>query len=172
MRDVLIDLQDDDLFDMHAPLAIGEKLENEDVVKSLRTNMTFSYANIDIDTTDYGFGQPFTEKDTRRYFTLLSEFSQCSLDEMLEAKDQKDDEDELLHLNRTYIRGNLKKVFKQLGKDVDDLTTIVYHFALYTDKDCVACRETGVRSPRVYFMVGQYGIMHILFFDPFHEINP
>jgi len=172
MKDILVDLQDEDLYDMHSPLDLGERLENEDVVKSLRTNMTFSYANVDIDTTDYGFGQLFTNKDTRRYFTLLNEFSQSSLDEMLDVKDQEDEEGELLHLNRTYIRGNLKKVFRQLGKDVDDQTTIIYHFALYTDKNCDACRQTGVRSPRIYFMVGQYGIMHLLFFDPFHEINP
>lgn len=172
MKDILIDLQDDDLLDLHDPLEIGERLGNEDVAKSLKTKITFSYANVDIGDTAYGFNQEFTNKDTRRYFTLLSEFSRCTLAEMLEVKDVKDDEGELLHLNRTYIRGNLRDVFRSLGKEVDDATTIIYHFALYTHRGADACRATGVRSPRVYFMVGQYGIMHILFFDPFHEINP
>jgi hypothetical protein len=41
---------------------------------------------------------------------------------------------------------------------------------LYTNDE--ASRETGVKSPRVYFILGTYGFVYILFFDPYHEINP
>ena len=32
-------------------------------------------------------------------------------------------------------------------------------------------RENGVRSPRIYFMQGLYGVIYPLFFDPYHEIT-
>lgn len=34
-----------------------------------------------------------------------------------------------------------------------------------------ACRETGVRSPRIYFMLGVYGLIYPLLFDPYHELT-
>lgn len=48
---------------------------------------------------------------------------------------------------------------------------IIYHFALYTSKQ-QADRNKDIRSPRVYFMLGTYGFIYPLFFDPYHEINP
>ena len=35
-----------------------------------------------------------------------------------------------------------------------------------------ADRETDTRCSRVYFMLGTYGHIYILFFDPYHELNP
>lgn len=42
---------------------------------------------------------------------------------------------------------------------------------LYTDRKQMASRESGVRSPRIYFMQGSYGVIYPLFFDPYHEIT-
>lgn len=170
--DVLIDLTEEDLYDIHSPICVGEKLSNELIVQSLNTNITFSFANCDLGNTDYGFDQEFTDKDTRRLFMLLKEFSETSLQGMIDVKDQKDEEGERLHLNRNNISGKLKEILQAFsGADIDD-NTIIYHFALYTDNSGASSRVKGIRSPRIYFMVGQYGIMHILFFDPYHEINP
>lgn len=173
MRDygtLLID--EDDIYDMHKPLKLGEGLQNDDIAKSLDIHITFSFANADIETTDYGFNQHFTDRDTLRIFKLLKRFSCCTLKEMLCQKNDEDDEGERLHLNRSNIKGNLKKAFDKLGKKVDESNSLVYHFALYTDQSEKADRAKKIRSPRVYFMVGQFGIMHILFIDFFHEINP
>ena len=42
---------------------------------------------------------------------------------------------------------------------------------LYTDRKQMASRKSGVRSPRIYFMQGSYGVIYPLFFDPYHEIT-
>ncbi len=158
--------------EMHAPLKLGSGLSNEDISVSLRMPITFSFANVDIDRTEYSFSQQFDNRDTLRLFKLLKRFSIHTLDELLEGCNDKDEENERLHLYRNDIRGKLRELFSGLGEKADCDNSMVYHFALYTAKDEKADRETGVRSPRVYFMVGQFGIMHILFFDPYHEINP
>lgn len=165
-------IDEEDIYDMHKPLRLGEGLRNDDIAKSLDIHITFSFANADIGTTDYGFNQHFTDRDTFRIFKLLKMFSGYTLKEMLCQEDNEDDEGERLHLNRSNIKGNLKKAFEKLGKKVDESNSLVYHFALYTNKSGNADRAKDTRSPRVYFMVGQFGIMHILFIDFFHEINP
>ncbi|MEA3445933.1 MAG: hypothetical protein U9R19_14535, partial [Bacteroidota bacterium] len=44
-------------------------------------------------------------------------------------------------------------------------------FALYTDNEVEANRETGNKSPRIFFMLGHFGVFYILFYDPYHEIR-
>lgn len=54
----------------------------------------------------------------------------------------------------------------------NDLTiNLAYHFSLY-DTDRWADRSTDTRNSRVYFILGTYGHIYILFFDPYHELNP
>ncbi len=48
----------------------------------------------------------------------------------------------------------------------------IYHFALYTAENEVADRTKGIRSPRIYFVLADYGRIYPLFFDPYHELNP
>jgi hypothetical protein len=48
---------------------------------------------------------------------------------------------------------------------------IIFHFHLYNADGQMASRQTGIRAPRVYFMQGTYGVIYILFFDPYHEIT-
>ena len=55
--------------------------------------------------------------------------------------------------------------------EIDD-ELLIYHFALEPDCKETADRSKGCRNARVYFLVGKFGIVHILFFDPYHEINP
>lgn len=58
------------------------------------------------------------------------------------------------------------------GLNADDDCMIVYHFGLYECDSRKASRNTGERSPRVYFLLGANGFIYILFFDPYHELNP
>ena len=49
---------------------------------------------------------------------------------------------------------------------------LIFHFALDPNNHNQADRARHIRNPRVYFMVGRNGMIHILFFDPYHEIDP
>lgn len=57
------------------------------------------------------------------------------------------------------------------GKRIDE-GVMIYHFALEPESKQTASREQGGRNARVYFLVGKFGVVHVLFFDPYHEINP
>lgn len=76
------------------------------------------------------------------------------------------------HFNDSKIRGNLLCLLKgKTGQKIDD-DVLIYHFALEPDSKTVANRVQNTRNARVYFLVGKFGIVHILYFDPYHEINP
>lgn len=65
------------------------------------------------------------------------------------------------------VRAQIKKIIPDAAEDL-----IVYHFGLYECPSKQASRQTGERSPRVYFVLGTNGYIYILFFDPYHELNP
>jgi hypothetical protein len=44
-------------------------------------------------------------------------------------------------------------------------------FALYTKAEQKASRESGIKSPRVFFMIGEKSVFYILFIDLYHEIK-
>lgn len=85
--------------------------------------------------------------------------------------------DELLEDNRFRLRRHfalhkpLKVIIDKLQLGITAGQPIIFHFGLYTDKKEMALRERNVRSPRIYFMQGLYGVIYPLFFDPFHEIT-
>ena len=164
-------LYDDDLLiDIQTPKPVHARISNLDLCQSKGLPVTVSYANMDYGRTAYGFNQEFSEKDARRYFKLMRKFCSNTLEFMESLNDEPDDEGEKLHLYNNPISGNLKKVLETYDKEAAQAIPYIYHFALYTCGN--ASRKTKVRSPRVYFMVGAYGIIYPLFFDPFHEINP
>ena len=60
---------------------------------------------------------------------------------------------------------------EKTGKHIDE-GVMIYHFALQPENKLSASRELDLRNARIYFLVGKFGIVHVLFFDPYHEINP
>lgn len=52
--------------------------------------------------------------------------------------------------------------------DIIDKGVHSWHFY----RTAVVGGKNGDRNPRIYFMVGYNGMIHPLFFDPFHELNP
>lgn len=68
--------------------------------------------------------------------------------------------------------GFLKRIFDSIDPEIAKANPLIFHFALNPDNDNTANRRDNIRNPRVYFMVGKEGMIHVLFFDPYHEINP
>lgn len=162
-------LTEDDLIEQRELMDYSSKtLSNQDIANSHDYPIVVSYKLADIGTTEYGFHQSFTKEDTEAYFRIMRRFAKTTLNQLIDSKDRH-----TLHLYRTDLRGNLRKELKRLcphGLDVSSAT--IYHFALYQKKNTTACRETGCRSPRVYFILGSCGTIYPVFFDPFHELNP
>lgn len=162
-------LTEDDLVEQRESMDYSSKtLSNQDIANSHDYPIVVSYKLTDIGTTKYGFHQEFTQEDTEAYFRIMRRFAKTTLNQLINSTDRH-----RLHLYRTDLRGNLRRELEKLcphGLDVSSST--IYHFALYQKKDITANRAKGIRSPRVYFILGSYGTIYPIFFDPFHEINP
>ena len=158
-----IDIDEDDLRAIHSPAHISDTISYEDVRLSKSLPLLISYDLVDL-TGQYGFQQEMMPTDTSNYFRIMKYLSGKSIDDLEEMKRE-------LHLyHSTTFSKTLREQLQRLtpGKNIG--YPLIYHVGLYTDGSGNADRNTNTRSPRVFFMMGQYGIIHILFFDPFHEI--
>lgn len=158
-----IDIDEEDIRAIHSPAHINDIISYEDIRVSKSLPLVVSYDLVDL-TGIYGFQQDMTHEDTQGYFRIMKYLSGKSIDDLEDMKRE-------LHLFHSMnfsktLRTQLQRLTP--GKDID--YPLIYHVGLYTDSDGNANREANVRSPRIFFMMGQYGIIHVLFFDPFHEI--
>lgn len=162
-----IDLSDLDIEEFNGTVAhLTDELDYCDLQESQDCMITVQYNEIDLGKTPYHFNQPFVGNEANLYFQRMKEFSELSINYIVEHRDYKS------HFNRTDIRGNIKKIFDSIDPKIAKVNPLVFHFALDPECKVVANRETGERNARIYFMIGYNGMIHILFFDPFHEINP
>ena len=149
---------------------VNNRFSKSDIQDGWKNNPLVSYYSIDLGKTDYHFNQDcFTNEDIKAYFSILNEFSNITIGKLFDL-------DYKYHLKETRLAGKLLEVYKKYKnvehiKNLEDVPAI-FHFGLYTTKTEKANRDTGIKSPRIYFMIGSYGVIHILFYDPYHEINP
>lgn len=162
-----IDIQPEDLAQLNKPDTFRKKLSSEDALLSKDLPIVVKYDYIDLDVTDYHFKQSFTLRDTQEYFTKIKEISSNTINQL----ERKSRGDRNYHFYRSSFTGSIRTAVKKILPDADD-DMIIYHFGLYECESRCASRDTGERSPRVYFMLGANGFIYILFFDPFHELNP
>lgn len=157
---------DDELLNyIHQPASLSSGMSYEDSLLSMKQKMIVSYDLLDLEG-DYGFQQDFTQEEIHGYFRQMNKYATVSMNEIIETFDYTE------HFNDSKIRGNLLRLLKgKTGRKIDD-DVLIYHFALEPDCKVTADRGKGSRNARVYFLVGKFGIVHILFFDPYHEINP
>lgn len=127
------------------------------------------YKLLDFDKSNYNFTQSFSERDTLEYFMAMRTLSTKTINEIMDDTEFK----QKYHFRLSKLQGNLLKEFKKvLGKKkVTENSAMFFHFALYTSKE-KASRKTKVRSPRIYFILGLFGTIYPVFFDPYHELNP
>lgn len=162
----MIDLRFDDTGDFELPASLTENLSFEDLTDSQNQCISVQYNEIDLGDTGYGFNQPFEGNEANLYFERMREFSERTLNDIRENSSYK------LHFNRTDVRGNIKRIFDSIDTKIAKANPLIFHFALDPNNKNQADRKKNLRNPRIYFMVGRNGMIHILFFDPYHEINP
>ena len=141
-----------------------KELTTEDVRLSADIPIVIRYDYVDLGKTAYHFRQVFTHEDTMGYFEKMKMFAGKSINALLQ-------ESRTHHFYRSELKGNLLKAMQKVLPKSIDTHQIIYHFGLY-ESDKWADRKTDTRCPRVYFMLGTYGHIYILFFDPYHELNP
>jgi len=158
-----------DKFDSYDPFE-GERIISTDEPyinnEQLETVPLFSYQLLNIgDIEECCFKRDDAHYiDYHKYFERIKEISSRTLDDLLDNEK---------HFRFDYRpKGNLLNAYKKLvGKTYlkPELIPTIGHFDLYTEKR-IEGEET--KAPRIYFIVGQHAILHILFFDLFHELNP
>lgn len=141
-------------------------LTPEDAMLSHSVHGVIKYDYIDFGKTDYNFRQSFTQEEIHMYFERMNLLTTTPIDKLAERARE-------LHLRRSDIKGNLRNVVGKIYPDMLLSNPIIYHIALHGEnhKD----RGDGskkTRCPRLYFMLGTNGHIYVLFFDPFHELNP
>ncbi len=161
-----VDLFDEDIEQLYDDLSAEpwQQLSVDDVRNSSQLPIRISYEYADMGLTPYGFNQNFTQMDIVEYFTVMKYISGRTI------WDLEDDDSFALRRHRS-LHKPLKEILDKVDTTIVKGDPLIFHFHLYTDKHHDASRETGVRSPRIYFMQGLYGVIYILFFDPFHEIT-
>lgn len=162
-----IDYDADELNELHRRYEIGDRIINKDIYISKTISPVICYSHIDLSGSEYSFNKVEFKEDVCLYLEKIKALCDNSIEELLN-KDTKRE----WHLFPT--RG--KKIITELKRHFDvkkidqDRVPEIYHFALYTDQD-KADKETGKRSPRIHFIVGNHGMLYPLFYDPYHEIN-
>ncbi len=165
----MFDLLDEDI---EIPVAkLGDKIGYADIRASEDCKIKVSYNEINLGFgTKYGFNQEFRGNEVQLYFERMNTFSNMTINEIINHEDQHK-----WHFYTTQIKGNIEKLLKNITKTqlkAPESYPHIYHFALDPNCKKIASREKNSRNPRIYFMVGYYGTIHPLFFDPYHEINP
>ena len=149
------------------PLAhLTDEMDYQDLRESQDCLISVQYNEIDLGQTDYGFNQEFKEGEANQYFERMHAFSGMTINDII------DQGFHAWHFYRTSIKGNIKKVFDSIDPKIAKANPMVFHFALDPSCKIEANRLNGLRNARVYFMVGYNGMIHPLFFDPYHELNP
>ena len=162
---VSLEIDDELLNCIHQPAVLTESISYEDSKLSMRQRMVVNYDSIDMEGK-YGFMQDFTQNEIHGYFRQMNKYASVSMNEIIDTLEYTE------HFHASRIRGKLLGLLKeQCGKKVDE-GVMVYHFALEPKSRELALRSSGTRNARVYFLIGRFGIIHVLFFDPYHEINP
>jgi len=157
-------IEPEDFFDIHGNTS--GNLSIDEAKLSMNVPIVVNYTHIDTGKTDFSFAQEFKKKDTEMYFKTMHDIACNTINDIITNSDIA------RHFLRTKITNRIYDLLVKLGlKKISREELLIFHFALYTDKDC-ADRKTDKRSPRIYFMLGKNGMIFPLFFDPYHEINP
>ena len=166
--DTLKDILEDEERDFRYKL--GDKLVNLHSDLGFIPIISYEYLNIDI-LSEFSFIQPEfhsitseqypNKSDYNIYFETIKQICSKKIDVLRGESYTKhfnlftNPQKELTEIVRKIMNiKNPKTQLPQLGE-----------FGLYTNKN-------GNKAPRIFFFVGNLGILYILFYDPFHKIFP
>lgn len=124
----------------------------------------------------YGFNQEeWDKRDAVSYFVSMSILAVTPIGEFRDLNTKKEDE---WHMYPNPISKGQKlydELAKVFGEDLlkkHEVLPPFFHFALYQDKNVIADRAKKVKSPRIYFFIGDNAAIYPMFYDPYHELNP
>ena len=158
-----VDIEPDEIKTLNSPDNFKKEITTDDARISTDMPIVIKYDYIDLGKTKYSFRQPFRLRDTQTYFKMMKTISSNTINTL-------SDNARKYHFYRTPIVGKLEEIMKRVIPDAVKTNQIVFHFALYTNKN-KADRISDTRSPRIYFILGTNGFIYPIFFDPFHEIQ-
>ncbi len=161
-----INLWEDDITGDVFMAHLNERMDNGDIRESQNCLISVQYNEIDLGYTQYGFDQAFERDEANLYFERMKSFSGRTINDIVDQGVRS------WHFYRKGIKGRLKKVFDTIDPNIARANPMIFHFALDPECQVIANRATGERNARIYFMVGYKGMIHPLFFDPYHELNP
>lgn len=166
MKLTAVDLYPEDFYTINKRDPLKYRLTPEDAKLSHSVHGVIKYDYIDLGVTDYNFHQPFRQEEIQMYFERMRLLTTTPIDTLSQKAKE-------LHLRRSDIKGNLRKAVSKIYPDMLQSNPIIYHIALHDEnhKD-TGNRAKGTRCPRLYFMLGTNGHIYVLFFDPYHELNP
>jgi hypothetical protein len=158
--------EDSDAYDPHYNFEKGY-YDGLVPTQDMSLHPTFSYKYLDLGKTSFNFHLPeFDETDRKAYFKKLREYSQQSLDTLVNHSS---------HLEHFKLSSNVKNpeygyLAELIGKELKpEIIPTLGHFALSNAKYVEGTRN---KCPRIFFLLGIDSVIHILFYDPFHDIHP
>lgn len=161
-----VDLEPEDIAGLNYRDPLRYSLTPDDSKLSHSVNCVIKYDYIDLGVTDYNFKQYFDQNEIKMYFERMNLISSSSIADLSQCAKE-------LHLRRSDIKGNLKKAVSKIYPEMLVSNPIIYHISLHNSSHTEwGDRASGTRCPRLYFMLGTNGHIYILFFDPYHELNP
>ena len=161
-----VDILPEDIGIINTKDSLRYSLTPEDCKISHAVPCVIKYDYIDLGITAYHFKQEFKQEEIRGYFERVKLLTTTTIDTLRERARE-------LHLHRNDIKGNLKRAVGCIYPEMLHSNPIIYHCSLLeTTPQERADRAKGIRNPRIYFMLGTNGHVYMLFFDPFHELNP
>ena len=128
----------------------------------------FGYDFIAFGKTAYCFAQACLDTDDiQYYYQTLNKISKTSINDLV---------DKSHHSLHFHILAKPNAILLELYKSIigkeyipPELLPIFGQFALYTSTT-KADRNSGIKSPRIIFILGPMAVLYILFYDPYHEI--
>lgn len=151
------------------------RLSYADIRDSQSHPIHVSYQYMDLYDTKYGFDQDFCARDARMYFRIMRCFANNTIQKLIQAGGRgvvvDEDGNQVCLRRNNALHRTLREPLSKINEDIVKGDPMIFHYGLYTDPDGKASRKTGVRSPRIYFMLGVYGLIYPLLFDPYHELT-
>lgn len=161
-----VDILPEDIGTLNTKDSLKYRLTPEDCQTSHSVPCVIKYDYIDLGITDYHFKQKFEQEEIEAYFERAKQLTTTTIDTLKNRARE-------LHLYRNEIKGILRKIVRLIYPEMLESNPIIYHFSLLDKSpEDKADRTKNIRNPRIYFMLGTNGHVYMLFFDPFHEINP
>ena len=146
---------------------LGDKLDS--IQFEVTPTIAYDYLNIDV-VEDYSFhhnelhsfsSEEYPNKsDYNIYFEKVKSFCSQSLNTSLNCSHHSE------HLKLVNPNSRLLNVVKRIfnvDRITDEAMPQFGELGLYTNKN-------DNKAPRIFFFIGNVGIVYILFYDPFHSI--